>query len=120
MAAVTWQEEPDGFRYLHVDYRDAAPQEALAVLLEATDIVRRHPGARVLIEVDGLATDRDWLAAAKRSSHEVFGPTGAMAAVIGVPPLGRVILRGLNAVGGGGPTLPFPDRHRAMAWLRRV
>ena len=120
MAGHSWQEEPDGFRYLYVDYRDAGPDEALAVLDSSAEALRPTQNARVLIDVQGFQADREWLAATKRCNHDVFGPTGVMAAVIGITPIGRVILRGFNAVGGGSPTLPFADRARAMAWLRRV
>jgi hypothetical protein len=120
LAGHAWQEEPDGFRYLYVDYRGAAPQEALDVLLAATEVIRGTHDARVLIEIDGSTVDRQWMAAAKRSSHEVFGPNGAIAAIVGVHPFGRVLMRGMNAVGGGGKVLPFPHRERALEWLRRV
>lgn len=120
MAGHTWREEPDGFRYLYIDYRGAGPGEALAVLLGATEVLRETLDARVVIEVDGSTVDREWMAAAKRSSHEVFGPNRAVAATIGIHTLGRVLLRGMNAVGGGGRIMPFPDLARALAWLRTV
>ena len=116
-----WRTE-NGLRYLYADYRGAdTAADLLAVLEEQVAMIEAEgPGVRLLIHVQGnQRPPTEFLAAVKHAMRERMEPLGVRAAFVGISGVGRVVLRGLQLVGGGFGVLPFDTVDRAVAYLAR-
>lgn len=114
-----WRTE-QGVRFLYADYRGAdSTQELLAVLEEQASMIEAEgPGVRLLIHVEGNhKPPTEFLNAVKHAMRERMAPLGVRAAFVGISGVGRVVLRGLQLVGGGFGVLPFDSVERAVAYL---
>jgi hypothetical protein len=118
-----WRER-QGLRYLYADYRGARTlDQMMAVLGEQLDLLAAEgPGSRLLIHVDAGdgPPPSQFLDAVKHATREQLEPLSVRVAFVGISGFGRIVLRGLQLVGGGGvPGPAFPDENRALDYLAR-
>ena len=116
-----WREK-DGLRYLYVDYRGLKTVDRMLTVLdeELALLKAEGPGARLLIHVDpGDRPPSQFLDAVKHAMREQLEPMQVRVAFVGISGIGRMVLRGLQLVGGGLGGLPFPDEEKALAYLAR-
>lgn len=119
--ACEWREQ-NGLRFLYADYRGADGAAQLCAVLEeqVAMIEAEGPGVRLLIHVDGdHKPPTEFLAAVKHAMRERMAPLGVRAAFVGISGVGRLVLRGLQLVGGGFGVLPFDTVEKAVEYLRR-
>lgn len=118
--ACTWREQ-NGLRYLYADYRDQTHEQHMATLAESVTLIEAAgPGVRVLVHVDGRnRPTSEFLAATKSAVRGTFVAHQVRTAFVGIDGFGRVVLRGLQLVGGGIGAPAFPTEEKALAYLAR-
>ena len=114
---VQWCEEPDGFRYLHVDYRDADEVARYEVFRASADALAENPGMRSLVEIGEMAHDPMWFKAVKDTSRE-FARLGPWMAVLCSTRESAARTKMLGYLAGNDAAQPFDDAAEALAWLR--
>ena len=114
---VRWQEEPDGFRYLHVDYRDADEAQRYEVLRASAEELLGHPGLRSLVEIGDMEHDPVWFKQVKDAAR-AYGKQGLRMAVLCARRDSAARIRMLAYLSGADHARPFDDEAEALAWLR--
>lgn len=119
--ACEWRER-DGTRYLYADYRGTVTStERLAVLEQVVGLIE-EAGRGVLLVVHVNPSDSydpAFLSALKSAMSTRMFPLGTRAAVVGVGGIGRVVMRGMQAVGGGTAAVAVRTEQEAVAFLSR-
>ncbi len=118
MPGCEWREEPDGFRYLFVDYRSLDAEGRYAALQESAAELAAHPGMRSLVDVSDMEFDPAWFKAVKEANPP-FTADGPRVAVVcaGREPAARTRL--LAFLAGGDQSRPFDTHDEALDWLRQ-
>lgn len=116
---VQWREEPDGFRYLHVDYRDADEAQRYDVLRASADELTAHPGLRSLVEIGEMEHDQAWFKGVKDAA-KAYGRQGLRMAVVCSSRESAARIRMIGYLAGDGNARPFDDPAQALAWLREA
>ena len=118
-----WRER-DGLRYLDADYRGLQTLEQMLDLFaeQLAMLEAEGPGSRLLVHVDANhRPPSQFLDTVKHASRERLNPLGVRVAFVGISGIGRMVLRGLQLVGGGAPVvLAFPGEEQALAYLGRA
>lgn len=114
---VRWREEPDGFRYLHVDYRDADEGARYEVFRASADALTENPGMRSLVEIGEMAHDPVWFKAVKDASR-AYARQGLRMAVLCSTRESAARTKMLGYLAGNDTAQPFDDPAEALAWLR--
>lgn len=115
---VRWREEPDGFRYLHVDYRDADAAERDDVFRASGAELVANPGMRSLVEIGDMEHDPAWFKGVKDAAR-TFAKRGLRMAVLCDRKDSAARIRMLAYLGGADNAQPFHDQAEALAWLRQ-
>lgn len=114
---VQWREEPDGFRYLHVDYRDADEAQRYEVFRASAHALASNPGMRSLVETGDMEHDPAWFKGVKDAAR-AYAKQGLRMAVLCERRESAARIRMLAFLGGSDNVQPFDDPAEALAWLR--
>lgn len=121
VTACEWR-TVDGVRFLYADYRGAqGATEMLAVLDEQLAMIEAEGhGVRLVIHVPGdHRPPAEFLGAVKQAMRYKMAQLGVRSAFVGISGFGRVVLRGLQLVGGGFGVLAFDSVEKAVVYLAR-